>query len=140
MILNGKTYSQMVSNSALDHDRPDDRDADTVFRLLTYKMTNDVAEPAQDFKLDKDKEPDSFFPLCWLIGTNYAWGLDISTEPKSLWLIYKYVECYDEYEDVRDLSKVYHNPQDRPLGHDTIAIRSKGISGPAYILGHDESA
>ncbi|KAL9605306.1 MAG: hypothetical protein Q9179_001480 [Wetmoreana sp. 5 TL-2023] len=132
MTLGGRVYSLLVHRSALNHEFPDETDQEEAgenFRVIThepsataplstiYKSGKNV-EFVDELSMKDAKQADIFVPLGYLIEpheegeriTNYVWALNISTKPKSLWLIYDYVTIDKGWEDCQaSLYEIYWN-------------------------------
>lgn len=115
--LGGRIYSLCIFSLALHHRLPKEtqqKEAGSNFRLITYEASNTETasrstvyrspknvEIVNKLKMKNAGQADIFLPLGYLIEpdhdgetgriTNYVWALNISTEPKSLWLIFDYM-------------------------------------------------
>ncbi|KAL8707132.1 MAG: hypothetical protein Q9225_007820, partial [Loekoesia sp. 1 TL-2023] len=123
----GITYSLLPSTQALDHERPDEEDSwpdniqENNCRLIEYESPESADQMTIKRFVPTDaqeQEPHLFVPLghlseqCDKIArghvTNYVWAIDVTTEPRSLWLIFDYRTLDDNCDEaIRDLSEVY---------------------------------
>lgn len=119
MYREGKIYSLLATSFALTHERPVGDETVPVgnCRQIEFESCNSIKK----FVPLGAEEPHSFVILGYLTEpcdgipsgghiTNYVWALDVTTEPKSLWLIYNYLTSDDVGNDATlRLSEVYEH-------------------------------
>lgn len=115
MIYKGKKYGIIPTILVLKHEAMEEEGPDVNGDLVQFTY-----QSGQKFDPTNAGQGHCFLPLGYLTEfstkeksgrlTNYVWAINVTTDPKSLWLIYDYV-TQDEMGDemIANLSTVYMN-------------------------------